>query len=103
MKALSVRPGCRGQRGRGTRGHPNRFIRTHRRARRFIDPTYGRAYYPARRSKFGKNPEETMQDLNVKNLDPRLVARAAEFVGTRDIAGAAAAAASIAPDMIPGR
>jgi ATP-dependent Clp protease protease subunit len=42
-----------------------------------------------------------MLDLNVNKLDPRLVARAAEFVGTRDIA--AAAAASLAPDMIPGR
>ncbi len=46
-----------------------------------------------------------MQDLNLKTLDPRLAARAADFVGTRDLA-AAAAAMSLQhpqPDIIPGR
>ena len=42
-----------------------------------------------------------MHDLNPRNLDPRLVARAADFVGTRDLAGAAASLTP--PDVIPGR
>src|ERR1700710_2147364 len=54
-------------------------------------------------SKFRKNPEETMHDLNPKNLDPRLIARAADFLGTRDLGGAAAAASMTQPDVIPGR
>jgi ATP-dependent Clp protease protease subunit len=49
-----------------------------------------------------------MQDLNLKNIDPRMAARAADYVGTRDLA-AAAAAMSVQqslqnqPNVIPGR
>ena len=48
-----------------------------------------------------------MRDLNLKNVDPRLVARAADYLGTRDLAASAAsmgpAAGGQQPDMIPGR
>ena len=49
-----------------------------------------------------------MQDLNLKNVDPRLVARAADYMGTRDLAGAAMASNSMPgagpmPGIIPGR
>ena len=48
-----------------------------------------------------------MQDLNLKNLDPRLIARAAEFVGASDLPAAAASMSSPLPQqqpsVIPGR
>src|SRR5881409_3343749 len=43
-----------------------------------------------------------MQDLNLKNVDPRLVARAGDYLGTRDVAGAAMASMP-SPGIIPGR
>jgi ATP-dependent Clp protease protease subunit len=49
-----------------------------------------------------------MTDLNLKNVDPRLVARAADYMGTRDLAGAAMASGGMMPGgpmpgIIPGR
>src|ERR1700712_5538266 len=49
-----------------------------------------------------------MTDLNLRNVDPRLVARAADYLGTRDVAGAARASSALSPrasmpGIIPGR
>jgi len=48
-----------------------------------------------------------MQDLNLKNVDPRAVARLADMIGTRDVPAATAATLSQPapqyPDIIPGR
>jgi ATP-dependent Clp protease protease subunit len=45
-----------------------------------------------------------MDELNLNNVDPRAVARVADYLGTRDLGGAAGAAmAAQAPGMIPGR
>src|SRR5687768_17974483 len=44
-----------------------------------------------------------MNELNLKNVDPRAVARMADYVGTRDVAGAAAATLMQPPEMSPGR
>jgi ATP-dependent Clp protease protease subunit len=41
-----------------------------------------------------------MQDLNLKNVDPRAVARAAEYIGS---AGAATSAGPLEPSVLPGR
>ena len=48
-----------------------------------------------------------MQDLNLKNVDPRAVARLADMIGTRDVPAATAATLSQPapqyPDIVPGR
>ena len=48
-----------------------------------------------------------MQDLNLKNVDPRAVARLADMIGTRDVAAATAATLSEPapqyPAIVPGR
>src|SRR3569832_2192182 len=49
-----------------------------------------------------------MTDLNLRNVDPRLVARAADYLGTRDVAGAARTSSALSPrasvpGIIPGR
>jgi ATP-dependent Clp protease, protease subunit len=49
-----------------------------------------------------------MEDLKLKNVDPRAVARVADYLGTRDLAGAAqmtlqGSSIPATPTMIPGR